>query len=274
MGDHFVLLVDRLLTESSLEEAIQCRNSLQHSSSPGEDMSTDFNSHRMDINVGSSSPAELVECRICHDEDEDCRMDIPCSCRGSLKYAHHECVQKWCNEKGDNVCEICCQPYKPSYTVPPPLLHCGGIPMNLRGFRGHWEISREGLNNLEFRAMFSTNRNSMDPDFDEYSEHAPRSLIYCRLVAITFTMLLMFRHTLPIIITVVGDHSVALLDLVMLSIGILTPIYITVKAFQAIRHRLQRQASQDARDSDTTTTDERNEPPPLQQHRPHLVHVH
>ncbi|XP_019182476.1 PREDICTED: uncharacterized protein LOC109177549 isoform X1 [Ipomoea nil] len=269
MGDHFVLLVDRLLTESSLEAAIQCKNSLQHPSlSPGEDMSTDFNSHRMDINVGSSSPAELVQCRICHDEDEDCRMDIPCSCRGSLKYAHYECVQKWCNEKGDNVCEICCQPYKPSYTVPPTLLHCGGIPMNLRGFRGHWEISREGLNNPEFIAMFSANRNSMDPDFDEYSDHAPRSLIYCRLVAITFTMLLMFRHTLPIIITVVGDHSVALLDLLMLSIGIVTPIYIAVKAFQAIRHRLRQR--QDARDTDTTTTDERNE----QQHPPHLVHVH
>ncbi|KAL0332437.1 UNVERIFIED_CONTAM: hypothetical protein Scaly_2145200 [Sesamum calycinum] len=62
----------------------------------------------MDINVGSS-PSKLAECRICHDEDEDSNMEVPCSCRGSLKYAHRKCVQRWCNEKGDTICEICNQ---------------------------------------------------------------------------------------------------------------------------------------------------------------------
>ncbi|KAL0343404.1 UNVERIFIED_CONTAM: hypothetical protein Sangu_1227800 [Sesamum angustifolium] len=62
----------------------------------------------MDINVGTSS-SKLAECRICHDEDEDSNMEVPCSCRGSLKYAHRKCVQRWCNEKGDTICEICNQ---------------------------------------------------------------------------------------------------------------------------------------------------------------------
>lgn len=28
---------------------------------------------------------EFVQCRICHDEDEDSNMDTPCSCSGTLK---------------------------------------------------------------------------------------------------------------------------------------------------------------------------------------------
>jgi len=31
-----------------------------------------------------SSPNRLVECRICHSEDEDSNMDTPCSCCGTL----------------------------------------------------------------------------------------------------------------------------------------------------------------------------------------------
>lgn len=28
---------------------------------------------------------KFVQCRICHDEDEDSNMDSPCSCSGTLK---------------------------------------------------------------------------------------------------------------------------------------------------------------------------------------------
>lgn len=65
-----------------------------------------------------------------------------------VQYAHRKCVQHWCNEKGDTICEIChqvcllalslvpckipltvclnvywywwTQPYQPGYTAPPP----------------------------------------------------------------------------------------------------------------------------------------------------------
>lgn len=85
MGDHFVLLVDRLLTESTLEAAIGAKNRLQHAtSSASEDMIINFSSHRMDLEL-DSSPKKMVQCRICHDEDEDSNMENPCSCCGSLK---------------------------------------------------------------------------------------------------------------------------------------------------------------------------------------------
>lgn len=85
MGDHFALPVGWLLTESTLEAVIENKNLSQSAPSTDvENMSSDISSHRMDIDVGSS-PRKLVECRICHDEDEDSNMEIPCSCRGSLK---------------------------------------------------------------------------------------------------------------------------------------------------------------------------------------------
>ncbi|KAL0395899.1 UNVERIFIED_CONTAM: hypothetical protein Scaly_0038300 [Sesamum calycinum] len=163
MGDHFVLLVHRLLTESALEAAIQSKIRLQNASpSVSKHMTNGFSFDRMDLNLGSS-PGKLAECKICHDEDEDSNMEIPCSCRGSLKYAHRKCVQRWCNEKGDTICEICHQQFKPGYTAPPPLFHYSGAPMN---FRGDWAISRSDMHDSELAEMVSTEENFLDSNFD------------------------------------------------------------------------------------------------------------
>ncbi|KAK2986748.1 hypothetical protein RJ640_010973 [Escallonia rubra] len=244
MGDHFVLLVDRLLTESTLEAAIESKNGSQQATpSAREDMMTGFSSHRMDVDVGSS-PRKLVECRICHDEDEDSNMEIPCSCCGSLKQ------------------------FRPGYTAPPPLFHYGGIPMN---FRGNWEISRRDLHDSQFIAMVATDNNSVEPDFDEYSAPSSTSLICCRIVAIIvcslplcahFMVLLVLRHTLPVLLSGAGDYSITLSMLLMLrTIGILLPIYIMVKAFTAIQRRRHQQ---DPRRFPLATSDEENELPQRQ----------
>ena len=83
MGDHFVLLVDRLLTESTLESAIKDERMLQQATpSSGNDYMT--LSCDMD-GENRSSHTKMVQCRICHDEDEDSNMETPCSCCGSLK---------------------------------------------------------------------------------------------------------------------------------------------------------------------------------------------
>ncbi|CAI0431780.1 unnamed protein product [Linum tenue] len=135
MGDHFVFLVDRLLTESTLEAAIESRlRSMQATASSRVDDDDDSQvekcSHSVDFE-DISTPTKIVECRICQDDDVDSNMETPCSCCGSLKYAHRRCVQKWCNEKGNTTCEICQQQFKPDYTAPPPLFHFGRIPINL-----------------------------------------------------------------------------------------------------------------------------------------------
>ncbi|KZV42247.1 RING/FYVE/PHD zinc finger superfamily protein [Dorcoceras hygrometricum] len=134
----------------------------------------------MDMNVGSFTK-KSEECRICHDEDDDSNMDTPCSCRGSLKYAHRKCVQRWCHEKGDTICEICHQQFRPDYTPPPPLFNSGGIPMN---FRGNWEILRRDLHPPHLMSMVSTDGSFLDPSFDEFPVHTSRSLLCCRIIAV------------------------------------------------------------------------------------------
>ncbi|XP_057481088.1 uncharacterized protein LOC130768100 [Actinidia eriantha] len=125
-----------------------------------------------------------------------------------FQYAHCKCVQRWCNEKGHVICEICHQQFKPDYTAPPPLFCYGGIPMN---FRGNWEVSRRDLHNSQFIDMVAADRNFLDPDFDDYPAPTSRSLICCRLVAIIFMVLLVLRHTLPIIIGGAGDYTITLI---------------------------------------------------------------
>ncbi|TXG69996.1 hypothetical protein EZV62_004931 [Acer yangbiense] len=303
MGDHFVLLVDRLLTESTIEAAIESRNRLLNATTLT--IMEEFASQRTEKGVGSS-PTKLVECRICHDEDEDSNMEIPCSCCGSLKYAHRKCVQRWCNEKGDTICEICLEvhhsdigpvfQYRPDYTAPPPLFRYGGA------FRGHWEILRRDLHNPQFTAMVTADREFLDSGFDEYPAPSSGSLMCCRIVAIIvhlslalslspspsgvhslvriliglvyilmqFMVLLILRHTLPIITSEVGEYSMTLLMLLTLrTIGILLPIYIIVKACTAIQTRRRQQDPHFS----LTSSDEENELPTQQHTQSRFIYV-
>nr|GEW70579.1 RING/FYVE/PHD zinc finger superfamily protein [Tanacetum cinerariifolium] len=208
----------------------------KRTNSENEEIVTDVSSDRMDLSIGSL-PKKLTQCRICHDEDEDTNMEAPCSCRGSLKYAHRKCVQRWCNEKGNTECEICLQPFKPGYTSSPPLFHCDGIPMN---FRGNWEISQRDLHNLRFSTMVSAGHD--ETDIDDHITPSSRSLICCRVVAIIFMTLLVLRHTLPIIIDETGGYTLTLFTLIMLRcIGVLLPVYIMVRAYAVVQQRQQPQ---------------------------------
>ncbi|KAH7516399.1 hypothetical protein FEM48_Zijuj10G0131300 [Ziziphus jujuba var. spinosa] len=258
MGDHFVLLVDRLLTESTLEAAIESKNRLIQSADPAAGESKNNNSsQKMDFG-NISFPRKLVECRICHDEEEDSNMETPCSCCGSLKYAHRRCVQRWCNEKGDTTCEICHQPFKSGYTAPPPLFRFGRIPMN---FRGNWEISRRDINRPRIIAMVSTDRNFLDPDNDDHTALTTRS----------FMVLLILRHTLPLIISGNNDFSFPLLLLLFLrTAGVVLPVYIVVRAVTAIQHR---RTQQEVPVSSITSSDEETTEHLTLQPQPHIIHV-
>lgn len=257
-----MLLVDQLLTESTLETAIRSKSQL----SVPECVTTSFSFHRMDADLGSS-PRKMGECRICHDEDEESNMEVPCFCRGTLKYAHRKCVQRWCNEKGDTICEICQQLFKPGYTAPPPLFHYGGIPMN---FRGNWEISRRDLQSLQFISMDSTDGNFLDSDVDDYPIPTSRSVICCRIIAIIFVVVVVLRHTLPFIVYGAGEYSIsAVMLLTLRTIGVLLPIYIMVKALSVIQRRRN---LQDPPIFPLSSSDEENDLP-RQPPQAHVVQV-
>jgi hypothetical protein len=72
------LLVDRLLTESTLEAAIRKQM-------------VDLQPETVAIQYcrgghhGGGTVCKVVECRICQEEDWDTSMEAPCACCGSLK---------------------------------------------------------------------------------------------------------------------------------------------------------------------------------------------
>ncbi|KAL6186901.1 hypothetical protein ACLB2K_043019 [Fragaria x ananassa] len=267
MGEHFVLLVDRLLTESTLE-AIENRNrSMQATSSAVENPKLDYsNALKIDYEDIVLSPRKIVECRICQDEDEDSNMETPCSCCGSLKYAHRRCVQRWCNEKGDTLCEICHQQFKPGYTAPPPLFQFGRIPMD---FRGNWEVSRRGSPRI---IMVSTDREFLNPrEYDEYSTSTARSLTWCRSVAFIFMVMLILRHTLPL---TVNDYSFPLVMLLVLrTFAIVLPIYIMVRLVTAMHRRRSPQVQDLSSSSMTSSDDEETEPSSVLQPQTHIIRI-
>ncbi|KAL6010944.1 hypothetical protein ACLOJK_001387 [Asimina triloba] len=264
MGDHFVLLVDRLLTESTLEAAIQSRKQPQIEQQPAASggVETENKLSLQKRNFGDGLQ-RMVECRICHDEDEDSNMETPCSCSGSLKlfdldmlvfsvfgvclqphqcfceedldssrfllpsptvslldihtsnsaldargppshslehyglllfhYAHRKCVQRWCNEKGNTVCEICHQQFKPGYTAPP---------------QGNWEISTRDLPDPRLMAMVATDRDFLHSDYDFYASPGARSIICCRAIAITIFVFRTFAILLAVYIMARGIYAV------------------------------------------------------------------
>ncbi|KAK4842047.1 hypothetical protein QYF36_014902 [Acer negundo] len=242
MGDHFVLLVDRLLTESTLEAAIESRNhSMQAAAAAAvNDSKVDSYPRKVDLGDVTTTQGKLAECRICQDDDVDSNMETPCSCRGSLKYAHRRCVQRWCNEKGNTTCEICHQQFRPGYTAPPPLFQFGHIPMS---FRGNWEVSRRESNSPRIIAMVSTDRNFLpSPTYDDYSVSNTRSLLCCRTIALILMLLLILRHTLPVILRGTNEYSFPLFMLLFVrTVGIILPIYVIVKAVTALQRRRHQQ---------------------------------
>lgn len=210
----------------------------------------------------------IAECRICHDEDEATNLETPCACCGSLKYAHRECVQRWCNEKGDTTCEICRQNFEPGYTAPPPLFQFAALPIPLRG---NWEIPRRN-NQSNFMLMIPTDRDFLEPNLDVHISHA--TVMCYQVVATIFVVLLILRHALPIIINEAGEYSVKLYTLFILgTIGLLIPAFVILKACGVFYRRRQRyrQASA-AGNIESASDDEMNNTLRLQP-QVHLIHI-
>lgn len=77
MGDHLVLVVDRLSSDSGL-------GTVNRADPKADSVNEDGVSES--ISAGADlCESKFVQCRICHDEDEDTNMDTPCSCSGTLK---------------------------------------------------------------------------------------------------------------------------------------------------------------------------------------------
>ncbi|CAA2987833.1 membrane associated ring finger 1,8 [Olea europaea subsp. europaea] len=187
---------------------------------------------------------QVMECRICQEEDNVKNLEIPCACSGSLKYAHRKCVQRWCNEKGDVTCEICQQRYQPGYTAPPPIQPDD----TTIEISGGWTIASSPLDMRDPRllAMAAAERHLLEADYDEYADSNASGAAFCRSAALILMALLLLRHALTLGNGGSADDDVSTFFSLFLlrAAGFLLPCYIMAWAISMLQRRRQRQEAE------------------------------
>ncbi|CAN6351344.1 unnamed protein product [Urochloa humidicola] len=176
----------------------------------------------------SSSSGYLMQCRICHEEEDErfATMESPCGCSGSLKYAHRRCVQRWCDEKGSTLCEICLQNFEPGYTMPPKKTPVVETAVTVSG--------HEDMQSVESPESLI--------DGADYTGSSDRGATWCRSLTITFTMMLLVWHLVAVVTVEAADHcAFSLLTMYLLrAAGILLPFYVVMRLIGMVQ-RGQRQ---------------------------------
>ncbi|RDX83689.1 putative E3 ubiquitin ligase SUD1, partial [Mucuna pruriens] len=246
MSDHLVLFVDRLVRPVPVEPLSQ------HPVQPAPEPSTPVDeaaagpsgsrSVEDDDDDDEDAPLlQMVECRICQEEDSVNNLETPCSCSGSLKYAHRKCVQHWCNEKGDIICEICHKSYEPGYTAPPPRPPPEETTIDIGG---GWTISGTPLDLRDPRllAIAEAERQFLEAEYDGYAASNASGAAFCRSVALILMALLLLRHALSVTDTDAEDDPSTFFSLFLLrAAGFLLPCYIMAWAISILQRRRQRQ---------------------------------
>ncbi|XP_057516153.1 uncharacterized protein LOC130797556 isoform X1 [Amaranthus tricolor] len=246
MGDHLVLCVDRLITSDTLQSA-NGTEVLESSGDRHNYLAESSHSMEPEMAVEDGVPDEEqpliqgVECRICQEEDTVKNLEVPCACSGSLKYAHRKCVQKWCNEKGDTICEICHQPYQPGYTAPPPP----PIDDTTIDIGTQWTVSGAplDLNDPRLLAMAAGERRLLEAEYDEYADTNANGAAFCRSAALILMALLLLRHALYVTSPDGEEDDVSTFFSLFLlrAAGFLLPCYIMAWAISILQRRRQRQ---------------------------------
>ncbi|XP_072978384.1 uncharacterized protein [Typha angustifolia] len=238
MGDHLVLHVDSLLKPGT-ETTVEAGKGLVPAGASSPEGS--HGKEEEELVIGEDEPLiQMVECRICQEEDHIKNLETPCACSGSLKYAHRACVQRWCNEKGDITCEICHEPYKPGYAIPP-RPHPDETTIDISG---GWTITGTPLDLRDPRilAVAAAQRHFLEAEYDEYAATNASGAAFCRSVALILMALLLLRHALIITNGDADDDASTMFSLFLLrAAGFLLPCYIMAWAVTILQRRRQRQ---------------------------------
>uniref|UniRef100_A0A5B7C9C2 Putative RING/FYVE/PHD zinc finger-containing protein n=1 Tax=Davidia involucrata TaxID=16924 RepID=A0A5B7C9C2_DAVIN len=208
------------------------------------------------------SASAISSCRICHEEEfESCKgLEAPCTCSGTVKFAHRDCIQRWCNEKGNTTCEICLQKFEPGYIAPPKKAQLVDAAVTIRG---SLEVPRRERRLQNEVLVAITEGQILENDYSECSSPADRSASCCRTLALIFTVFLLAKHLLGVLARGTEDYPFTLVTLLIIKAsGILLPMYILIWTITAILNSIKRQY----RESD----DEED----WQQQQQHIVVIH
>ncbi|XP_028091374.1 uncharacterized protein LOC114291710 [Camellia sinensis] len=184
----------------------------------------------------------IPSCRICHEEEfESCKsLEAPCACSGTVKFAHRDCIQRWCNEKGNTTCEICLQKFEAGYTAPPPKK--AQLVDTVVTVSGSLEVPRRERRQQNPELVAIAEGQMLETNYSECSEAAVRSTTCCRSIALIFTVLLLGRHLLAVLTGGTEDYPFTLVTLLIIrASGIVLPMYIFIWIITAIQNNITRQ---------------------------------
>uniref|UniRef100_A0A7N1A6X5 RING-CH-type domain-containing protein n=2 Tax=Kalanchoe fedtschenkoi TaxID=63787 RepID=A0A7N1A6X5_KALFE len=241
MSDHVVLCVDHFVNPKP-SPAVQGIDSTGESSSTHPSQNPTSNAYiddsRMNSLVDEEQPLiQTLECRICQEEDNINNLEVPCACSGSLKFAHRKCVQRWCDEKGNIMCEICQQPYQPNYTAPPP--HPEDTTIDISGLISGAPMD---INDPRLMAMAAAERYILEAEYDEYADSNASGAAFCRSAALILMALILLRNALNLDTSDADDDASTFFSLFLLrAAGFLLPCYIMAWAISMLQRRRQGQ---------------------------------
>ncbi|KAD6119285.1 hypothetical protein E3N88_10556 [Mikania micrantha] len=240
MEERLVSRANQMMSNKSLDSSESVDASCSHAT----DVCIVVNDMKKDLNYDADAEKEplirSVECRICQEEDTIKNLEVPCACNGS--FAHRKCVQRWCNEKGDTICEICHKAYEPNYTAPPQSEE------TVLDISASWTVHGAplDLNDSRFLAMAATQQNLLETEYDQYEDTSVNGASFCRSAAFILMALLLLKHALTI-----GDGdededdaSALFAIFVLRAAGFLLPCYIMAWAISILQRRRQVQEAE------------------------------
>ncbi|KAG2330901.1 hypothetical protein Bca52824_002081 [Brassica carinata] len=195
------------------------------------------------IDETKSSKLRISRCRICHEEEAESFFEVPCACSGTVKFAHRDCIQRWCNEKGNTTCEICLQVYRHGYTA---------IPKPPKMIEEEEVTIREGGGRRRRRRRLVSITES---DFTQCNSAAT----FFRSLTFTLAVLLLMKHTFDVICGTEEYPFTVFTVLTLKAIGILLPMFIIIQTISAIQKTIRRRQQYHDSEEDTLSSSDDDE---------------
>ncbi|KAK7304627.1 hypothetical protein VNO77_42511 [Canavalia gladiata] len=261
MEDHVVVSVDPLIAQpnhggdaqgSLIEGATRVNNVGEYDSLEQEDEKEE-------------NLIQIVECRICQEDDTLQNLDVPCACSGTLKFAHMECVQLWCYEKGDTICEICHQPFKPGYTATSPVYHPGDTSIDISD---DWTTSSNPLDLHDPRLLgiAAVEHQALEAEHEDYVYTSTSGTTLWQSAALILMAILLLRHAAPLFNADVEKALMYFYFFFLRAAAVILPCYLMARIIRIIQHQRQRQQTAaelafmlQAEEQQVTVTRENNE---------------
>ncbi|POO02028.1 Zinc finger, RING/FYVE/PHD-type [Trema orientale] len=161
----------------------------------------------------SNMATEIVECRVCQEEDQVYSMEAPCACNGTLKV------------------------FSPNYSLPP-ARSSDVMAIDIRQWGSHLDLRDSHL-----LALAAAEHHLLQSEYEDYTDANSGGLVcLCSVAVITLLIVLLIRQALMItrLAGVMQESSPFNVSLLQIA-GFLFPCYVMARSWFIIQSRRRRQ---------------------------------